>query len=159
MKKLLISLSLFMTLAGCGVLVEREAVSNEEDKVEVIEGAQEVEESEEELSREGNILIAQSIMSESFEGTASVSYDKEMDAITILPIDEGFTTAIYHMITGETSNDAWNNLVDTTSMFSITVAELVDSDISIAILNPEDSDRILLLVQDGYVSYDFSDEI
>lgn len=159
MKKLLISLSLILTLAGCGSLVEHDESSDEKEKIEVVEGTKEVEGSVDELSREGSILIAQSIMSDNFEGVASVSYDGVMDAITILPMDEEFTTEIYHMLTGEMSNDAWNSLVYTTSMFSVTVAELVDKNISVAILNPADSDRVLLLVQNGYVMYDFSDEI
>ena len=53
----------------------------------------------------------------------------------------------------------WDILVESLTELSVSVSGIVDEDIQIAILNPEDSERVLLLVQDGFVLYNFADDI
>ena len=171
-------LSVTLLLWGCSDnndIVEEESVK--EEKIEVVEEKEEtiVEEVEEEIeeideevgeveeveySREDRIFIAHVMMTDAFSSMAEVDYDSSADMLTIFPTDEGFTMEIFYMMLGhEESIRDWDILVESLTELSISVSEMVDEDIQIAILNPEDSDKILLLVQDGFVLYNFSDDI
>lgn len=178
MKKIMAVLSVTLLLWGCSDnndIVEEESVK--EEKIEVVEEKEEtiVEEVEEEIeeideevgeveeveySREDRIFIAHVMMTDAFSSMAEVDYDSSADMLTIFPTDEGFTMEIFYMMLGhEESIRDWDILVESLTELSISVSEMVDEDIQIAILNPEDSDKILLLVQDGFVLYNFSDDI
>lgn len=173
MKKIMVVLSATLLLWGCSDSnnkVEEESVK--EEKIEVVEedsGVEEVEEETEqvseeveevEYSREERVFIAHVMMTDAFSSMAEVEYDSSADTLTIFPTDEGFTMEIFYMMLGhEESIRDWDILVESLTELSISVSEMVDEDIQIAILNPEDSDKVLLLVQDGFVLYNFSDDI
>lgn len=173
MKKLMAVLSATLLLWGCSDnnnKVEEESVK--EEKTEVVEedsGVEEVEEETEqvseeveevEYSREERVFIAHVMMTDAFSSMAEVEYDSSADMLTISPTDEGFTMEIFYMMLGqEESIRDWDILVESLTELSISVSGMVDEDIQIAILNPEDSDKVLLLVQDGFVLYNFSDDI
>ena len=172
MKKIMVVLSATLLLWGCSDnnnKVEEESVK--EEKVEIVEEKEEtvVEETEEEIeeeveeveySREERVFIAHVMMADAFSSTSEVEYDSSADMLTIFPTDEGFTMEIFYMMLGhEESIRDWDILVESLTELSISVSEMVDEDIQIAILNPEDSDKVLLLVQDGFVLYNFSDDI
>src|SRR5699024_11091279 len=175
MKKIMAVLSATLLLWDCSNnndIVEEESVKEEKNEVveekEVV-GVKEVEEeveqvSEEaeevEYSREERVFIAHVMMTDAFSSMAEVEYDSSADMLTIFPTDEGFTMEIFYMMLGhEESIRDWDILVESLTELSISVSEMVDEDIQIAILNPEDSDKVLLLVQDGFVLYNFSDDI
>ena len=173
MKKIMAVLSATLLLWGCSDSnnkVEEESVK--EEKTEVVEedsGVEEVEEETEqvseeveevEYSREDRVFIAHVMMTDAFSSMAEVEYDLSADMLTIFPTDEGFTMEIFYMMLGhEESIRDWDILVESLTELSISVSGIVDEDIQIAILNPEDSERVLLLVQDGFVLYNFSDDI
>ena len=177
MKKIMAMLSATLLLWGCSDnnnKVEEESVK--EEKIEVVEEKEEtvVEEVEEEIeeideeeeveeaeySREDRVFIAHSIMVDTFSSMSEVEYDSSADMLTIFPTDERFTKEIFYMMLGhEEYIRDWDVLVETLAELSSSVSDIVDEDIQIAILNPEDSERVLLLVQDGFVLYDFSDDI
>ena len=175
MKKIMVVLSATLLLWGCSDSnnkVEEESVK--EEKIEVVEEKEEtvVEETEEEIeeieeeaevveySREDRVFIAHVMMSDAFSSMAEVEYDASADMLTIFPTDEGFTMEIFYMMLGhEESIEDWDVLVESLTELSNSVSGMVDEDIQIAILNPEDSDRVLLLVQDGFVLYNFADDI
>ena len=177
MKKIMAVLSATLLLWGCSDnnnKVEEESVK--EEKVEIVEEKEEnvVEETEEEIeeieeeaeveeveySREDRVFIAHVMMADAFSSMAEVEYDSSADMLTIFPTDEGFTMEIFYMMLGhEESIRDWDVLVESLTELSSSVSEMVDEDISIAILNPEDSEKVLLLVQDGFVLYNFANEI
>ena len=175
MKKMMAVLSATLLLWGCSdsnSKVEEESVK--EEKIEVVEEKEEtvVEEVEEEIeeideeveeveySREDRVFIAHAMMADAFSSIAEVEYDSSADMLTIFPTDEGFTMEIFYMMLGhEESIRDWNVLVESLTELSVSVSGVVDEDIQIAILNPEDSERVLLLVQDGFVLYNFADDI
>lgn len=177
MKKIMAMLSATLLLWGCSDnnnKVEEESVK--EEKIEVVEEKEEtvVEEVEEEIeeideeeeveeaeySREDRVFIAHEIMVDAFSSMSEVGYDSSADMLTIFPTDERFTKEIFYMMLGhEEYIRDWDVLVETLAELSSSVSDIVDEDIQIAILNPEDSERVLLLVQDGFVLYDFSDDI
>lgn len=170
MKKIMVVLSATLLLWGCSDTnnkVEEESVK--EEKIEVVEEKEDtvVEEIEEEAeveeveySREDRVLIAHVMMADAFSSMAEVEYDSSADMLTIFPTDEGFTMEIFYMMLGhEESIEDWDVLVKSLTELSSSVSEMVDEDIQIAILNPEDSEKVLLLVQDGFVLYNFADDI
>ena len=173
MKKIMAVLSATLLLWGCSDTnnkVEEESVK--EEKTEVVEedsGVEEVEEETEqvsaeveevEYSREDRVFIAHVMMADAFSNMAEVEYDSSADTLTIFPTDEGFTMEIFYMILGhEESIRDWDVLVESLTELSSSVSGIVDEDIQIAILNPEDSEKVLLLVQDGFVLYNFADDI
>ena len=172
MKKLMAVLSATLLLWGCSNnndVVEEESVK--EEKIEVVEekevaGVKEVEEEVEqvneevEYSREDRVSIAYVMMADAFSSMAEVEYDSSADMLTIFPTDEGFTMEIFYMMLGHEEHIRdWEVLVESLTELSSSVSEMVDEDIQIAILNPEDSERVLLLVQDGFVLYNFADDI
>lgn len=173
MKKLMAVLSATLLLWGCSNnndVVEEELVK--EEKIEVVEedsGVEEVEEETEqvseeveevEYSREDRVFIAHVMMADAFSSTSEVEYDSSADMLTIFPTDERFTMEIFYMMLGHEENIRdWDILVESLTELSSSISGIVDEDIQIAILNPEDSDKVLLLVQDGFVLYNFSDDI
>lgn len=175
MKKIMVVLSATLLLWGCSNnnnKVEEESIK--EEKVEIVEEKEDtvVEEVEEETeqadeeveeveySREDRVLIAHVMMADAFSSMAEVDYDSSADMLTIFPTDEGFTMEIFYMMLGhEESIRDWDVLVESLTELSSSVSEMVDEDIQIAILNPEDSEKVLLLVQDGFVLYNFADDI
>ena len=168
MKKIMVVLSATLLLWGCSDSnnkVEEESVK--EEKVEVVEEKEDtvVEEIEEEVeeveySREDRVFIAHVMMADAFSSMAEVEYDSSADMLTIFPTDEGFTMEIFYMMLGHEENIRdWDILVESLTELSSSISGIVDEDIQIAILNPEDSERVLLLVQDGFVLYNFADDI
>lgn len=162
MKKIMAVLSATLLLWGCSDnndIVEEELVK--EEKIEIEKEETVVEEVEEiEYSREDRVFIAHVMMADAFSIMAEVEYDSSADMLTIFPTDEGFTMEIFYMMLGHEENIRdWDILVESLTELSSSVSGIVDEDIQIAILNPEDSERVLLLVQDGFVLYNFADDI
>ena len=173
-KRVLLVTSLLFIFVGCGVneTENEEVVVDEVEEIEEVEedsGVEEVEEETEqvneeveeiEYSREDRVAIAYVMMDDAFSSMAEVEYDSSADMLTIFPTDEGFTMEIFYMMLGHEEHIRdWEVLVESLTELSSSVSEMVDEDIQIAILNPEDSERVLLLVQDGFVLYNFADDI
>ena len=140
--------------------VVEEVVEEEVEEEEIIEEDEPEEEVETELSREDRVSVAYVMMADAFSSTAEVDYDASIDALTLLPTDEQFTLEIVYMMMGREENiKSWNALVESLAELSISVSGIVDEDIKIAILNPEDSERVLLVVQNGFVLYNFANDV
>lgn len=110
-------------------------------------------------SRLEKIFFAKSILDDSFKGIGKVSYDYEYDIIQIMPTEPGFIKDIYRIMYDGADSTAWDSLSSNVAEMSIVISEIIDSDIKVAILVPESEDKILLLVRDGVVIYNFIDEI
>ena len=139
-----------------------------EETVEVKEVTQEAEEVEEEefeieesISPEDERMlrtyIALAMMEKNFEGTATIDYDEEQDAITILPTDPDFAKAIVFLQTGDLSMDNWYELRDSYVDLSEQLGNAVGEGVIISLLNPSNPDRTILTVVDGAVFYDAFD--
>lgn len=163
-------LSTFM-LIGCGNEtdnnqessndVEQTQVAEEQsdNTIDVESNSEPKDEYDEVDSRIDRIFFAKSILDDSFKGIGRVSYDYQYDIIQIMPTEPGFIKDIYRMMSGDANSNAWDSLSDNVAEMSIVISEIVDSDIKVAVLVPESEDKILLLVRDGTVIYNFIDEI
>ncbi len=92
------------------------------------------------------------ILEESYEGIATIDYSAETETFSITPTDPAFVSDILAVQTGDI--DAiieWNNLVANTCELSETISGYI-----ISIVNPLNTENALLLVYDGMVLYDFT---
>lgn len=170
-KVFLMSILSTLMIVGCGNETDdNQESTNEVEQTQVIEkqsdttvevenNSESKDEYDEIDSRIDRIFFAKSILDDSFKGIGRVSYDYQYDIIQIMPTEPGFIKDIYRMMSGDANSNAWDSLSDNVAEMSIVISEIVDSDIKVAILVPENEDKILLLVRDGTVIYNFIDEI
>ena len=170
-------ISLMLLVVGTGCADEGIEETTETDDVEIVEETAEVEEVEEieeepeeieeieetaeeiEFSREDKLSLAVMIMQSDFEEIANVEYDAEQDAIVIIPTEQGFSDELLYMMTGLMDRASWDSMVENFQYLSETMTELVDADLKFAIANPENTDNMILVVQDGVVMYNVADEL
>lgn len=170
-KMFVISILSTLMIMGCGnELGDNQESSNEVEQTQITEeqsntvvGVQDSSEDKDKYdeanSRLDRIFSVKSILDDSFRGIGEVSYDYEYDMIDIMPTEPGFIDDIYGIIYYGEDSTAWDSLSSNVSEMSIVISEIVDSDIRVSILVPESEDKILLLVRDGTVIYNFIDEI
>ena len=177
MKKTLIVLFASLALTGCAEteVVEDEAVDDETEVVEVVEDEVvededvedkveetevelvEVEPAEDELTRDQSIRLVELMMAEAFEETGEVGYSIIHDALVYTPTDPQFSIEMAQMVLGTLDRSSWDDMVESFRQLSGTISEKVD-DLGIVVMNPENEDRIVLMVRDGVVEYDFMEE-
>ena len=110
------------------------------------------------MSKQAKINKAVSIMQDNYEGQADVYYDKENDAIAIKPTTEDFEEAVIAVLDGDASESDWHTLTDSIDYLSKTVYEDVHIKTPIAIVNPENTDKVLYASYDGTTLYDVMDD-
>lgn len=110
------------------------------------------------MSKQAKINKAVSIMQDNYEGQADVYYDKENDAIAIKPTTEDFEEAVIAVLDGDASESDWHTLTDSIDDLSKTVYEDVHIKTPIAIVNPENTDKVLYASYDGTTLYDVMDD-
>ncbi|WP_242363733.1 hypothetical protein [Limosilactobacillus antri] len=110
------------------------------------------------MSKRAKIDKAVSIMQENYEGQADVYYDSENDAIAIKPTTQDFEEAVIAVIDGDASKSDWHKLTDSIDDLSKTVYEDVHIKTPIAIVNPENTDKVLYASYDGTTLYDVMDD-
>ena len=168
MNKLFLIMTTFLLFLGACSSEETDSsdleLDSTEETVEVKEVTQEAEEEveiEESISPEDErkirTLLALAMMEKNFEGTATIDYDEENDAITILPTDPEFAKAIVFLQTGDLSMDNWYELRDSYVDLSEQLGSAVGEGVIISLLNPSNPDRTILTVVDGAVFYDAFD--
>jgi len=139
--------------------VEEVVEVEEEPKVEeVIEEVEEVE-LDDVIDRESRILMAVSTMSDNYEGMGEIDYDEGDDAIRIIPTDPAFIKELLYMMTGVTGTEDWDGMVESLQGLSESLSGLVDEDIYLSLVNPENEDNTILLMQDGNIIYNLSDDL
>ena len=147
------------------VEAEEEVEEVAQEAEEVAEEVEEVEEEEfeieESISPEDERMLktylALAMMENNFEGTATIDYDEENDAITVFPTDPDFASAILFLQTGDLSMDNWYELRDSYAYMSEELGKAVGEGIIISLLNPSNPDNTILTVVDGVVFYDAFD--
>lgn len=98
---------------------------------------------------------AVALIQSNYKGIADVGYDYANKAITIKPTSDAFAQEVLAVYTGEESTSEWDNLTSNISNLSEKVYEDADTDAMVAIVNPDDSDKVLYAAKDGTTVYDF----
>lgn len=140
---------------------EKEKKNNEDN-----EKKEKKEENEEAKTSEPVDNVAQEIvekmaldtLEESFAGLAEVSFDRDSKLYTITPTDPAFEKELVMMNEGILGQEAWDALVDNFVFMSNNMIDVIGNGYSVALINPSNSDKYLLLLTDGKVEYDVFNE-
>lgn len=169
MKRTLMLIFASLVLTGCTEAeepVEVEAVEDEvvevveEEVSEVVENepvVEDVEPVEDELTRDQTIRVVELMMAESFE-SGDVEYSIIHDALVYTPTDPGFSNEMAQMVLGLMGRGDWDGLVENFRELSGVISEMVDEDLGIVIMNPDNEERVILIVRNGAVEYDFMED-
>lgn len=109
-------------------------------------------------SKRSRIKKAVAIMRDSYSDVADVYYDKENKVIAIKPTDEGFEEEMVAVLNGDESEKDWDELTASIDDLSETVYEKCHIKTPIAIVNPENTDKVLYMSYDGTSLYDVTDD-
>lgn len=110
------------------------------------------------MSKQEKIDKAVSIMQDNYDDKADVYYDKENDVIAIKPTDEEFEEEMVDVLDGDESKHDWHKLTDSIDELSSTIYDDLHIKTPIAIVNPENPDKVLYMSYDGVGAYDVMDE-
>lgn len=110
------------------------------------------------MSKQEKINKAVSIMQDNYDDEADVYYDKENDVIAIKPTDESFEEETIDVLNGDESKHDWHKLTDSIDELSSTIYDDLHIKTPIAIVNPENPDKVLYMSYDGVGAYDVMDE-
>lgn len=93
-----------------------------------------------------------------YKGEAKIAYNKEWNAITITPTSKDFTEAATAVINnGEGESEEWKKLTESFKTLSTTVIENTEvANISVALVNPNNPDKVLYTARDGKTTYDLA---
>lgn len=142
-----IKLLLVASLTGIS-LATTTVVVNNDNHVQVVQA----------MSKKKKIKKAVAIMQDNYDGLADVYYDKANNVIAIDPTDEEFEDETIAVLSGEESETDWNKLTDSIDEISETVYDDLHIKTPIAIVNPENTDKVLYMSYDGETVYDVMDE-
>ena len=84
-----------------------------------------------------------------------IDYSKEYDAIRYIPKEEGVVTLVVDTYDGIAPYKYWGSFTPNFIYLSELLSELVDKDLGIIIVHPDNIDEYLLLIRDGKVLYNF----
>ena len=97
------------------------------------------------------------MMAESFD-SGEVGYSIIHDALVYTPTDPGFSNELAQMVLGLLSRNDWDMMVQSFRELSGVVSQNVDEDLGIVIMNPDNEERVILIVRNGVVEYDFMED-
>ncbi|MEO5283720.1 hypothetical protein [Limosilactobacillus allomucosae] len=109
-------------------------------------------------SKRSRIKKAVAIMRDSYSDVADVYYDKENKVIAIKPTDESFEEEMIAVLNGDESEKDWDELTASIDDLSETIYEKCHIKTPIAIVNPENTDKVLYMSYDGTSLYDVTDD-
>ena len=140
-------LMLAVGLAGVSLATTTVVVNTTSENVTVVQA-----------SKRSKIKRAVAIMQDNYDDEADVYYDKENDVIAIKPTDEEFEDETIAVLDGDESKSNWRDLTDSIDELSETIYDKLHIKTPVAIVNPENTDKILYASYDGETVYDVMDD-
>lgn len=134
-------------LAGVSLATTTVAVNSDSSNIPVVQA-----------SKRSKINKAVSIMQDNYDDKAEVYYNKENDVIAIKPTDEDFEEAVLAVMNGEASKSDWKDLTDSIDDLSETIHDDLHIKTPVAIVNPENTDKVLYASYNGDSVYDVMDD-
>lgn len=97
-------------------------------------------------------------LQKAYKGKAKVAYNKKWNAITITPTSQDFAEAVTTLInSGEGESQDWKDLTNSLKELSNTVIQNTEvANISVALVNPNNTDKVLYTARDGKTTYDLA---
>ncbi len=128
--------------------------STEDDDVD--DSSDDESESSTEISStsDSNVDQVVSMIQSQFKDKATVSYDKDSKAILIIPSDSEFTDEVVDVANGDGDEETWNKLTDSINDVSSQMVSKYGAKVALAIVNPQNHDKVLYEALDGNTIYD-----
>ena len=128
--------------------------STEDDDVDDSSDDESESSTETSSTNDSNVDQAVSIIQSQFKDKATVSYDKDSKAILIIPSDSEFTDEVVDVANGDGDEETWNKLTDSINDVSSQMVSKYGAKIALAIVNPQNHDKVLYEALDGNTVYD-----
>lgn len=103
---------------------------------------------------DSNVDQVVSMIQSQFKDKATVSYDKDSKAILIIPSDSEFTDEVVDVANGDGDEETWNKLTDSINDVSSQMVSKYGAKVALAIVNPQNHDKVLYEALDGKTVYD-----
>lgn len=94
------------------------------------------------------------LLQQNFEGVGTVEFNKEQKAFLITSTDPAFIEEVQMVADGRISQEVWYDLQDSMVYLSESISGLLGQGYTVAMVNPLNTDRLLLIIEDGVVTYD-----
>lgn len=114
------------------------------------------EEMERDIAR--RIAEVEAILADSFEGVAVISFNPHNKTFEVLPTEQEFVDDLDAMVLGIMLLDEWYEVVDALTDLSSTVSEYLDRSYGLVLINPSNTNNMLMWLQDGEVLYEAFEE-
>ena len=103
---------------------------------------------------DSNVDQVVSMIQSQFKDKATVSYDKDSKAILISPSDSEFTDEVVDVANDDGDEETWNKLTDSINDVSSQMVSKYGAKVALAIVNPQNHDKVLYEALDGNTVYD-----
>lgn len=103
---------------------------------------------------DSNVDQVVSMIQSQFKDKATVSYDKDSKAILIIPSDSEFTDEVVDVANDDGDEETWNKLTDSINDVSSQMVSKYGAKVALAIVNPQNHDKVLYEALDGNTVYD-----
>ena len=103
---------------------------------------------------DSNVDQVVSMIQSQFKDKATVSYDKDSKAILIIPSDSEFTDEVVDVANDDVDEETWNKLTDSINDVSSQMVSKYGAKVALAIVNPQNHDKVLYEALDGNTVYD-----
>lgn len=103
---------------------------------------------------DSNVDQVVSMIQSQFKDKATISYDKDSKAILIIPSDSEFTDEVVDVANGDGDEETWNKLTDSINDVSSQMVSKFGAKVALAIVNPQNHDKVLYEALDGNTVYD-----
>ena len=128
--------------------------STEDDDVDDSSDDESESSTETSSTSDSNVDQVVSMIQSQFKDKATVSYDKDSKAILIIPSDSKFTDEVVDVANGDGDEETWNKLTDSINDVSSQMVSKYDAKVALAIVNPQNHDKVLYEALDGNTVYD-----
>lgn len=105
-------------------------------------------------SKRSRIRAAVADMQDHFGDEADVYYGKENDVIAIKPTSQEFEDETIAVLDGEESESDWNDMTSALDDLSESLHDNLRIKTPLAIVNPENTDKVLYMTYNGETLYD-----
>ncbi|VDG18586.1 putative capsid protein [Lactobacillus acidophilus NCFM] [Lactiplantibacillus mudanjiangensis] len=100
-------------------------------------------------------IAALAILKENYKGVAKVTYDSKNKVFEIDPTSDSFKSTMVDLVDGNVSKSEWKKLTDSIDAVSKSTSKNVDSQISVGLVNPANTSKMLYMSKAGVTLYDF----
>lgn len=153
-----IVLGLMIFVGACAAAEEEETTAPIVEETATPETEPEPVEAEEPIDNSELEDIALELFQDNFEGTADISFDRETKTYSITPTGSMFETELVMMMEGTKSMDDWNEITVNMEGLSDELLGLLGSGYAVVMVNPANTDNVLLMAMDGVLIYDAFNE-